>query len=131
MVLSTWSSEGVIQGTKCMLAGAVRRALGQEACRRSFPWADENVVAGLFEPYGFDVTVEHSHFAVTASSLDEYFEAEFLEHPYGVAGRAVLEAAGQEEQTMERVRAALFYANEHPTRFRITSPYAVVTAQRR
>jgi hypothetical protein len=45
-------------------------------------------------------------------------------------GRPVLERAGVAEDVLERVRAALFYANEHPTRFRITSPYALVTARR-
>ncbi len=129
IVLSTWTTDGVIAGTRCMLGGAVRRALGGVS-RPGFPWYDENALSGLLEPHGFSVTVEHRTHQVSAPSLDEYFEAEFLQHPLGVRGRAVLEQSGDATHMLERAKAALFYANEDPRRFRITSPYALVTAQR-
>jgi SAM-dependent methyltransferase len=131
LVLTSWSPDGVIQGTRCMLAGAVRRVLGQPATRRGSVWNDPAAITELLGTHGFDVTIEHLQHPITAPSLEEYFEAEFLEHPHGAVGRPVLDSVGEGDHMLDRVRAALFYANEHPTRFRITSPYILITAQRR
>jgi len=84
-------------------------------------------------PRGFRVDIEpHSH-VFTAASIDDFLQAELIDHPLSTASRAMLEARGKTDvqaEIVDRAREILTAANEKPDGFAITRSYVVATAQR-
>jgi SAM-dependent methyltransferase len=131
ILLSAWIPEGPISQMGRAAREAIGKALGPApAGPPPFMWHDQDALAGLFAPYGFDVSLERERIAFEAPSLDEYLDGEFDNHPLSVAGRALLEPRGEADALRARAREILAEGNESPDAFRVTSSYVVVTARR-
>ncbi len=70
-------------------------ALDAHPAASPFAWHDADALAGLLEPRGFSVDVEPQSHVFTAASIDDYLQAELVDHPLWVASRAMLEARGK------------------------------------
>jgi hypothetical protein len=114
------------------LPGRAHRARGRRGGRRSaaFPWHDENALAGLLGPHGFDVTLEEASIGFSAGSAREFVEQEMANHPIAFATRPALERRGQVEALAERMVEIYEAANEDPGAFRVTSRYVIALARR-
>ena len=67
----------------------------------------------------------YEHTAAQAASIDDFLRAEFIDHPLGVASRAMLEARGRTDVQAEiivRAREMLAAANEEADGFAVTRP---------
>jgi SAM-dependent methyltransferase len=130
IVLSAWVPEGAIHDAVRAAQEAVRDAVGAPPGPPPFPWHDRDALAELFAPHGFDATVEEQRLAFTGSSPRDYLDAESVNHPLAVAGRAVLESRGETAALRDRMLSIYEAANEDPDGFRVTSRYTVATARR-
>ncbi len=95
-----------------------------------FAWHDREVLAGLFEPHGFSVSVTEHPMPFHAPSVDEFMRIEGENHPLAQAARPVLEKAGRAEEVREGMRRINEEGNEDPDAFRITSRYVVAELRR-
>jgi SAM-dependent methyltransferase len=129
IVLSAWIPEGAISEAVRAAGEAVRRALGAPAGPPPFPWHERDVLAELFAPHGFEVSLDEHRLAFTGESPQAYLDAQ-AEHPLALAGRAVLEPRGEGEALQQRMLAIYEAANEDPDAFRVTSRYVVAIARR-
>jgi SAM-dependent methyltransferase len=131
LVLSAWIPEGGISASIRLAREAVSRALETPPGPPPFPWHEQEALAGLFDPHGFDVSLEESTLAFTAPSAREHLTGELENHPIAVAGQAVLEPRGESDELFERMLEVLEAANEDPDGFRVTSRYVIARAERR
>jgi len=108
-------------------------ALGAPPAPAPFAWHDEDTLSGLLAPHGFSVgTDRHAH-VFTAPSVEDFLQAELIDHPISTASRAMLEARGKPEvqaAIVDRAREILTAANETTDGFAATSSYVVAAAQR-
>jgi SAM-dependent methyltransferase len=130
IVLSAWIPEGAVSQMARMSREAVMSALGAPPAPPPFPWHEREALAGLFEPHGFELSIEEERISFKGESASEYVDSESSNHPMAVAGRAVLEPRGEAEALRERLIAMLEAANEDPAAFQVTSRYVVATARR-
>lgn len=131
IVMSAWVPEGPVHDAMEAAQDAVRRVLGSGQRPPPFAWHDRDALAGLLAPHGFEVpAVEEERLAFTGDSPREYLDAESVNHPLAVAGRAVLEPRGEAEALRDRMLSIYDAANEDPESFRVTSRYVVATARR-
>jgi SAM-dependent methyltransferase len=130
IVLSAWVPKGAVHDAVRAAQEAVRNAVGAPPGPPPFPWHDRDALAELFAPYGFDVTVEEQRLAFTGNSPRDYVDAESVNHPLAVAGRAVLEPRGETQALRDRMVSIYEAANEDLDGFRVTSRYTVATARR-
>jgi SAM-dependent methyltransferase len=132
IVLSAWIPEGPISQIGRIFGMAIMKAVGAPPpAGPPMAWHDRDVLSGLLEPHGFDVTLEQHTHLFRASSLDEYLEQEVARHPLSVAGAAILEPRGELEPLIEQSREMLTAANEDPDAFQISHRYVIATARRR
>jgi hypothetical protein len=129
MILTAWFPDGTISRVARASREAVAVALGNPL-PPPFPWHERDALAGLFEPHGFEVTMQDQQLAFTAASPAAYLDDESGEHPLWIAARAVLEPRGETESLRERALQILEDGNEDPGAFRATSRYVVATARR-
>lgn len=130
IVLSAWIPEGAIHEAVRVAQDAVRQAVGAPPGPPPFAWHDRALLAELFAPYGFEITVKEERHPFTADSPREYLDAESANHPLAVAGRAVLEQRGDSQALRDKMLSIYEAANEDPNGFRVTSRYIVATARR-
>jgi ubiquinone/menaquinone biosynthesis C-methylase UbiE len=132
IVLSAWIPEGAISNASRVGREAVARALGapEGAPGLGFAWHDVEALAEAFRPFGFLVAAEERSHAFVAPSVDDWIESETRNHPLQVAGAAVLEARGEANEVLGRVREIYEAANEDPDAFKVTSRYVIATARR-
>lgn len=130
IVLSAWIPEGAISQTVRLAREAVAQALGAPPAPPPFPWHEREALAGLFGPHGFEVTIDERRISFSGTSPREYLQQEMSDHPFAVAGRAVLEPRGESDALFGRMLEVLEAANEDPAGFRVTSRYVIATAAR-
>jgi SAM-dependent methyltransferase len=130
IVLSAWIPDGAISETTRLAREAVTRAVGAPPAPPPFPWHERDPLAGLLEPHGFEVSSEEERISFTGASPVAYLDEEMSNHPFAVAGRAVLEPRGESDMLRDRMLAVLEAANEDPAAFRVTSRYVVAAAER-
>jgi SAM-dependent methyltransferase len=131
IVLSAWIPGGAISRAVRTVREMVTRALGAQPSAPPFAWHEPHALRDLSATHGFDVTTEDHRIAFTARSPADFAEAEAVNHPLAVAGRAVLEPRGEVGELEGRLLEIYEAANEDPAAFRITSRYVVATARRR
>ena len=96
-----------------------------------FAWPDRDTLAGLLAPHGFSVQTERHAHVFTAPSLEDFLQAELVDHPLSTASRALLEARGKADvgaTIVDRAREILTAANEATDGFAVTSAYVVASA---
>ncbi|HEY7630640.1 MAG TPA: class I SAM-dependent methyltransferase [Thermoleophilaceae bacterium] len=130
IVLSAWIPTGAISVVNRMARETVSRVLDLPPGPPPFPWHERDALAGLFEPHGFEVSLEEETIQFTAASIAEQVDGDQENHPLAVAGRAVLEPAGELEALRARIFETYEAANEDPDAFRVTSHYVIATASR-
>jgi SAM-dependent methyltransferase len=131
IVLSAWIPTGPITEVNRMARETVSRVLDLPKGPPPFAWHERDALAGLFEPHGFAVSLEEQTIQFTAASIAEQVDGDQENHPLAVAGRAVLEPAGELDGLRERIFEIYEAANEDPDAFRVTSHYVIATAKRR
>jgi SAM-dependent methyltransferase len=133
IVLSAWLPEGPVSQVVRMARETAMAALDAPRMPAPFAWHDHDALSGLMAPHGFGVDIEpHSH-VFTAASIDDYLQAELIDHPRSTASRAMLEARGKtdvQDEIVDRARELLTAANEKPDGFAVTNSYVVAAAQR-
>jgi hypothetical protein len=133
IVLSAWLPGGAVSQVVSMARETAAAALGAPPMRASFAWHQRDALSGLMAVHGFSVDIEpHSH-TFTAASIDDFLQAELIDHPLSTASRAMLEARGKtgvQDEIVDRAREILTAANENADGFAITRPYVVATARR-
>jgi SAM-dependent methyltransferase len=130
IVLSAWIPSGPITEVNRMARETVSRVLDLPPGPPPFAWHERDALAGLLEPHGFEVSLEEETIQFTAASIAEQVDGDQENHPLAVAGRAVLEPAGEIEALRARIFEVYEAANEDPDAFRVTSRYVIVTAKR-
>jgi SAM-dependent methyltransferase len=125
IVISAWIPEGAISKAVRIGREAVSAALAAPPSAPGFPWHERGALAELFAPHGFDVALDQHDIAFSARSSRDFLEAESVNHPLAVAGRAVLAPRGETAALDERLIAIYDAANEDPDGFSITSRYVV------
>ena len=130
IVLSAWIPEGAISQTVRLSREAVARAVGAPPAPPPFPWHERDALAGLLGPHGFEVAIEERRISFTGASPREYLQEEMSNHPFAVAGRAVLEPLGESDGLFASMLEVLEAANEDPAAFQVTSRYVIATAAR-
>jgi ubiquinone/menaquinone biosynthesis C-methylase UbiE len=133
IVLSAWLPAGAVSEVVRMARETAMAALDVPPMPPPFAWHDQDALSGLMAPHGFSVDIEqHSH-VFTAASIDNYLQAEVIDHPRSTASRAMLEARGKtdvQDEIVDRAREILTAANEQPDGFAVTNSYVVAAAQR-
>ena len=132
IVLSAWLPEGPIREVVSMMRETAMAALDAPP-PPPFAWHDHDALADLLGAYGFSVDIRSHAHVFTAASIDDYLQAEVIDHPLTTASRAMLEARGRADvhaEVLDRARGILAAANEKPDGFAVTSHYVVAAAQR-
>ena len=133
IVLTAWLPCGAVGEVVRMARQTAMAALDAPPGPPPFAWHDQETLAGLLEPHGFEVSIERHDHTVTASSLDAYLEVQMVDHPLSSASRAMLKAQGKADVQagiVDRAREILTEANESSDGFAVTSSYVVATARR-
>ena len=126
IVFSAWVPGGAIADQTKLRREALATALGEKPEGVPFAWHDRNALSALLAPYGHSVEVHEEALTFTASSVQEYAEIEWQNHPAWVEARTVLEPLGMWKSLCQATLRVLSDANEEPSAFRISSPYVVV-----
>jgi len=133
IVLTAWLPGGAVSEVVRMARETAMAALDAPPASRPFAWHDQDTLADLLASHGFRVGIERHAHVFTGASIDDFLQAELMDHPLSSASRAMLEARGKADvQTVivERAREILTAANETADGFAVTSSYVVASAQR-
>ena len=133
IVLSAWLPGGAVGEVVRMARETTMAALESPPAPTPFAWHDQDALSGLLGSHGFSVRVERHAHVFTGASIEDYLQAELIDHPVSSASRAMLEARGKADvqaEIVERAREILTAANETTEGFAVTSSYVVATAQR-
>lgn len=135
MLISAWiPGAGAVSRAVRIARDAIERAAAEAGVEEDqvapFTWHERESLGRLFEPHGFEVSLEEHSLTFTAESPRSFMEAEYENHPLWIAGRAVLEPRGEAEAVRDRVIEIFEEANEDPGAFAVTSPYIVATLRR-
>jgi SAM-dependent methyltransferase len=133
IVLSAWLPGGVVGEVVRMSRGTAMAALDAPPAPAPFAWHDQDALSGLLAPHGFSVDIERHDHVFTSPSIEDFLQAELVDHPLSRAARAMLEARGKadvQEAIVDRARAMLTAGNETNGGFAVTSSYVVARAQR-
>lgn len=132
IVLAAWQAGGTLNDLSQVGLDAIMQATGQSPIPggQFFRWHDRDTVAALFEPFGFTVDVRERELAFTAASPAEYWERQFVRHPFGVASVPLFEQKGILDDVRSHTIAVLERDNEDPDALRFTAPYVLVEARR-
>lgn len=132
LAMTTWLPGGALGAFASAAEQLVRSAIGAPPAPPGFAWHDETSLRDLFSRHGMETSVEGPHeLVVTASSPEDFLEAEMANHPLAVAGVQVFQQRGVSEEARTRLLAVLNDHNEDEQSFRSTSHYLVVIATRR
>jgi SAM-dependent methyltransferase len=93
ILLTAWLP-GVLDQLIGILATAVRDVTGSSMADGRVDWHDPNVLTGLFEPHGFQLTAVAKALTIATSSADDYWSTRIAAHPLGIATFPLLEQAG-------------------------------------
>lgn len=132
MVLTAWQPGGTLHDLNQVGMDALVQANGQSPIPggKFFPWHERDAVAALLEPFGFSVDVHERELPFTAASPADYWDRQFVRHPFGVAAVPLYEQKGILDDVRSRTIAVLERDNEDPDALRFTAPYVLVEARR-
>jgi ubiquinone/menaquinone biosynthesis C-methylase UbiE len=133
IVLSAWLPGGAVGEVVRMARATAMAALDAPPAPAPFAWHDQATLSDLLAPYGFSVGIERHAHVFMAPSIEDFLQAELIDHPLSSASRAMLEARGKTEvqaAIVDRAREILTAANETTDGFSVTSSYVVACAQR-
>ena len=131
IAFTAWLPGGALGALASTAQELVRSAVGAPPPDPGFPWHDHRSVQALFSRHGMSTTVSEPHdLVVTATSPEEFLEAEMANHPLAIAGDEVFRSRGVSEEARERLLTVLREQNEDGDAFRSTSRYVVVVAAR-
>lgn len=131
VALTAWLPGGALGALASTAEEMVRCAVGAPPAPPRFAWHDEPSLRALFSRHGMEVAVHGPHELVTsATSPEDFLEAEMANHPLAVAGNDVFRERGVSEQAHERLLGVLRDHNEDEGAFRSTSRYVVVLGRR-
>ncbi len=131
VALTSWLPGGALEALAKAAQQLVRSAVGAPPAPPGFAWHDESALAALFLQHGMTTNLEGPHeLTFTATSPEDYLDAEMKSHPMAVTGLEVLRQRGHAEQALEQLLEVLRSHNEDPKAFRSTSRYIVVLARR-
>jgi SAM-dependent methyltransferase len=129
-VFAIWIPGGPISDAIRLSRRTMAEILGQPPPSPPFPWHERDALSGLFEPFGFSISLTEHSLSFGAPSVDEFMRIEGENHPIAIAARPVLEGAGRAEEVREGMRRIYEEGNEDPSGFRVTSGYAVAELTR-
>jgi SAM-dependent methyltransferase len=130
LLLTAWIPEGPISQAVRLARQTMTEILDQPPDAPSFPWHEGEALSGLFEPWGFSVSITEHSLAFAASSVDEFMQIEGENHPVAIAAQPVLESAGRADEVRDGMRRIYEEANEDPSGFQLTSRYVVAEMER-
>ena len=133
IVLTAWIPGGAVGAVVRMARETAMAALDAPPAPPPFAWHDQDTLSGLLAPHGFSVDVERHAQFFSADSIEDFLQAELVDHPLSSASRAMLEARGKaavQAAIVDRAREILTAANEASDGFAVTSSYVVAAAQR-
>jgi len=133
IVLSAWLPGGAVGEVVRMARETAMAALDAPPAPAPFAWHDQDTLAGLLAPHGFSVGMERHDHVFTATSIEDFLQAELIDHPLSSASRAMLEARGKTDvqaAIVARAREILTAANDTTEGFAATSSYVVASAHR-
>lgn len=130
IVLAAWIPGGAIGAAAREARETINRALDRPPGPPPFPWHEQDALAGLFGPHGFEVSLREDTQSFGGPSLSDYVNGELQNHPMWVAGRTVLEPRGEVQPLLERTMAIFEEANEADEGFQVTSRYVIATISR-
>jgi SAM-dependent methyltransferase len=133
IVLSAWVPGGAVAEVVRVSRQMTMAALDAPPSPAPFAWNDHDTLSDLFAPHGFSVSVERHGHVFTAASVEDFLQAQLVDHPLSSASRAALEARGKTDvqaEIVDRAREILTAANETTDGLAVTSFYVVATAQR-
>jgi SAM-dependent methyltransferase len=130
VLLVAWIPGGPISDAIRLSRQTLAEIRGDPPPSPPFAWHDREALSGLFESYGFSVSVTEHPLAFRAPSVDEFMRIEGENHPLALAARPALEEAGRAEEVREGMRRIYEEANEDPEAFQLTSRYVVAELRR-
>lgn len=131
VVFTAWLPGGAVGACASTAQELVREALGAPPASPGFPWHDVAAVADVFSTHGLSVAAgRHEHIVFTASSPEEFLDAESANHPMAIAGFELLRQRGQADAARGRLLQVLRDDNEDAGSFRATNRYVVLVARR-
>ncbi len=131
VAVTSWIPGGALGALANAAEQLVRRSLGAAPAPPGFAWHDRAALDPLFGRHDMAVNTRGPYeLTFTASSPEEYLDAEMRNHPMAVRGLEVLRQRGKAEQGVEQLLEVLRKHNEDPKAFRTTSRYVVVLARR-
>jgi SAM-dependent methyltransferase len=133
IVLSAWLPGGAVGEVVRMARERAMAALDAPPAPAPFAWHDHHTLSTLLSPHGYNVSIERHAHVFTAASIEDFLQAELIDHPLSSASRAMLEARGKSDvqaAIVDRAREILVAANETTDGFEVTSRYVVANAQR-
>lgn len=131
VALTSWLPGGALGAFAKSAQQLVHSAVGASSDPPGFAWHDESALAALFRQQGMATNLEGLHeLTFTATSPEDYLDAEMKSHPMAVTALEVLQQRGHAEQALEHLLEVLKAHNEDPRAFRSTSRYIVVLARR-
>ena len=133
IVLTAWLPGGAVGEVVRMARETAMAALDAPPSPPPFAWHEQDTLSGLLAPHAFSVGIERHAHVFTAASIEDFLQAELVEHPLSRASRAMLEARGKTDvqaAIVDRARELLTAANETSDGFAVTSSYVIAVAQR-
>lgn len=131
IAVTSWVPGGALGALANAAEQLVRSSLGAAPAPPGFDWHDRVALAPLFARHDMAVNMQGPYeLTFTASSPEEYLDAEMRNHPMAVRGLEVLRQRGKAEHAVEQLLEVLRKHNEDPKAFRTTSRYVVVLARR-
>jgi SAM-dependent methyltransferase len=130
VLLAAWVPGGAISKAVRFTRTTLAEIQGHPPPSPPFAWHELEVLAGLFEPFGFSASLTEYSLAFGAPSIDEFMRIEGENHPLAIAARPTLEQAGRAEEVREGMRRIYEEGNEADDGFRVTSPYVVAELRR-
>ena len=133
IVFSAWLPGGAVGEVVRTARETAMAALDAPPAPAPFAWHDHHTLSGLLGAHGFSVGIERHAHVFTAPSIEDFLQAELIDHPLSSASRAMLEARGKADvqaAIVDRAREILTAANETTDGFAVTSSYLVASAQR-
>jgi SAM-dependent methyltransferase len=133
IILTAWPPGGPLTEIAVTAGKFMAQVFGQPEGGQGFGWHDRDALRAAFAPHGFQVEVERRELVVTHGSPEAYIE-QSSSHPIAVAGANALaqrpDGAVLAQELEARLLAVARSINEDTDAFRVTNPYAVVTARR-
>ncbi|TDO52706.1 ubiquinone/menaquinone biosynthesis C-methylase UbiE [Kribbella sp. VKM Ac-2527] len=134
IILTAWPPGGPLTEIAVTAGKFMAQVFGQpDGDQATFGWHDPDALRAAFAPHGFEVEVERRELVVNHRSPEAFVE-QSSSHPMAVAGANALaqrpDGAELAQELEARLLAVARAANEDANAFRVTNPYAVVTARR-